>query len=87
MKYDEVLIKLFIDIYYKCEGLCVFKGAGICCRTSPRFQFVNITYEVTDMIDTSKRYLHFTFGSKWSIRVVRYVKTDKGFYIKTLKSI
>ena len=51
------------------------------------FQFVNITCEVSIMIDTSKRYLHFTFGKKWSVRLVRYVETKNGFYIKPLKSI
>ena len=80
------IFKLFIDIYYNCEELCVFKGGDV-RNTSPGFQFVNITYEVFIMIDTSKKYLHFTFGKKWSVRVVRYVETKNGFYIKPLKSI
>lgn len=67
--------------------MCVFKRAGMCGNTSPKFQLTNITCEVSIMIDTSKKYLHFTFGKKWSVRVVRYVETKNGFYIKPLKSI
>ena len=65
------------------------RGWDVCQpHTHPtRFQFINITCEVSIMIDTSKKYLHFTFGKKWSVRVVRYVETKNGFYIKPLKSI
>ena len=90
MKYDEIIFKLNIGIYYTHEELCVSSKGGemYVNRVHPtRFQFINITCEVSIMIDTSKKYLHFTFGKKWSVRVVRYVETKNGFYIKPLKSI
>ena len=81
VKYDEIMFN-YID-----SAFDFFQRAGMRQSHIPYVSVVNITCEVSIMIDTSKRYLHFTFGKKWNVRLVRYVKTKNGFYIKPLKPI